>query len=97
MVDVDNGDYGEVGISLEPLSVLEALMNEKALTTVQPAANGIMTALQRIAENAFNYLSSYAKPAMQYGQEQVVPLRVLQEWFSVAMRKAASDPNFCAK
>lgn len=93
-------DYGELGISIEPLSVLEPLVNEKALqvaTTTQSQATETKSILQRLAESAFNYLSSFAKPAVMYGNEQVVPIRCLEEWFNSTLRKANADPQFAFK
>jgi len=95
-------DYGEIGISIEPMPVLETLMSEKAMAVVpassQPSAsNDTRGFLQKIAENAYNYLSSFSKPASEFGQEQVVPIRALQDWFNTAMRKIASDPQFSFK
>lgn len=98
--DNETEDYGELGISIEPLSVLEPLVNEKALqvaTTTQSQANETKSILQKLAENAFNYLSSFAKPAVMYGSEQVVPIKCLEEWFNSTLRKAVADPQFALK
>lgn len=97
MSNGDAEDYGELGISIEPLSVLEPLVREKAMQVqgyTQTQTVDAKSVLQRIAESAFNYLSSFAKPASLYGNEQVVPIRCLQDWFNSTMRKANADPQF---
>jgi hypothetical protein len=93
------GDYGEVGISIESLAVLESLQNEKALVVPAPAsAASTKSTVERLAENALNFLGSFAKPASAHGsQEPVVPLRSLQDWYNSMMRKAQADPHFLHK
>lgn len=99
MEDSSDGDYGEVGISIEPLAVLESLQNEKSLTLSTAApVDSAKSAVQRLAENALNFLGSFAKPAQAFGShEPVVPLRSLQDWYNNMMRKAQADPQFLQK
>lgn len=96
MVEGPSGDFGELGISIQPMAQLEALMAEKtmALSPYNPAIVDPRSSLQRLAESALNFLGSFANTAMAYGQEQVVPLRCLQDWYNTTLRKLASDPNY---
>lgn len=99
MEEESSGDYGEVGISIEPLAVLESLQNEKALTLAAPTSpDSAKSVVQRLAENALNFLGSFAKPAQAFGSiEPVVPLRSLQDWYNNMMRKVQADPQFLQK
>lgn len=86
-------DLGELGISLEPLAAIQALATERALVAADRLAPNT-SLVQRLAEHAFNFLSSFAKPAYQYGEEQAVPLKGLHDWYSAVLRKAENDPGW---
>ncbi len=90
-----NSDFGELGISIEPLSVLEGLVNEKALVVAErTTANG--NVVQRVAENAYNFLGSFAKPKGS-SSELFVPLKALEDWYNNSMKKANADPTWLTK
>lgn len=87
-------DYGEIGISIELLSVLQTLsqQNSNKLVPAQPSS---LMLVQRLAENLFNYLSSFAKPASAFVGgtfDPVIPSRALQDWYNNTLRKLQNDP-----
>ena len=95
-----------VGISIEPAvsitSQLEALKTTQAssLTALvlakgqqRPTPLSTKVLAQRIIQNAFNFLASFAGNTGQGGQE-VVPLKSFQDWWSKFERRIASDPTF---
>lgn len=95
--EAGNEDYGELGISIEPLAVLEGLVAEKSLIVADRSNNEARTIVQRLAENAFNYLSSFVRPAYSFGGEHVVPLKTLEDWYNNCIRKATIDPKWLTK
>jgi hypothetical protein len=51
---------------------------------------------QRIIENAFNYLASFAVLHPR-GQGEVVPLKAFRDWWAKFERKIDADPGFLEK
>lgn len=94
-------DYGEIGISIEPLTMLELLVSSKTADkaeSYQVSKNQqyLAVAIERLAENMFNYLSSFAKPASGYLElsEPVVPVKTLQDWYNNVTRRLSRDPTW---
>lgn len=88
----EDNDYGEIGISIESLSVL-VQQNSNKLVPAQPSS---VMLVQRLAENLFNYLSSFAKPASAFvggGFDPVIPSKALQDWYNNTLRKLQNDPQ----
>lgn len=74
-----------LGIALEPLSPAGAIASSSAKTLL----------VSRVAEHAFNFVSSFGKTAASFPADlQVVPIKALTEWFQMATRKAAADPRW---
>jgi hypothetical protein len=90
----------EIGISVEPISVLEQLLMEGAgrpqsLVPVSPSpSSNPVTIAQRVGENLFNFVTSFARCANELEPfTQVVPLKTVQEWFNNLVRKATTDSD----
>ena len=56
-----------------------------------------LTVAQRIGENLFNYIASFSRTATEVIQMEptveVVPVRAVQEWFNILVRRATTDPE----
>ena len=99
-----------LGISLEPavnlsraidstMSNPESLGSPRCLKDQSfPFSSSASTKLlaQRIIENAFNFLASFAGQAGPSGEEAVVPLKKFQEWWAKFERRVENDPDFLA-
>ncbi|KAI9732380.1 MAG: hypothetical protein M1834_001588 [Cirrosporium novae-zelandiae] len=86
-----------LGISVEPIgniaAQLDALQQEKSVNstalTTRPPSTKILA--QRIIQNAFNFLSSFAGGP---GGNEVVPLKSFQDWWAKFERRIDNDPGF---
>lgn len=51
---------------------------------------------RKVAENVFNYLMSFTRPSLGVAQLdptiEVVPIRVLQDWYASLLKRATTDP-----
>lgn len=89
----------QIGISIEPISVLEQLMMEhssQALVPLPPPtpATAPLAVAQRIGEHLFNYMASFGRAARELDPAcPAVPLRAIQDWFNALMRRASTDPE----
>lgn len=92
----------EIGISIEPNFIIEQLQMENSAKAIAPASLNVTSMntqflARGIGQNMFNYLVSYARPAMVVAQMEpdleVVPIKVLHEWFNGLQRRCASDPE----
>lgn len=93
----------ELGISLEPIALIEQLLMEqssaKALVPISPVPTipKPIAIAQRIGENMFNYIMSFARPALDFSQTEptilVVPMKTVQDWFNSLVRRATTDPE----
>ena len=99
-----------IGISVEPaqtvLSELAALESQNStastaliLNRSQQRSYQIPTKVmaQRIIQNAFNFLASFAGPAGLTGEEEVVSMKSFQDWWSKFQRRIENDPTFLEK
>jgi len=87
-----------VGISVEPLVVIEGLT--PAAQTEASNVSSFMEFSQKTLESLFNYCSSFAMaPADTHSRptEQFVPLSVLQQWYSNFERRLQQNPYFWRK
>ena len=98
-----------LGIAIEPaadltaqLETLKASQSQPSTTLVsaskkvyQPSSSPLSTKVlaQRIIQNAFNFLASFAGSTNMGGPE-VVPLKSFQDWWSKFERKIENDPGF---
>lgn len=90
-----------VGISVEPAAALQpqllALQQQQQLvlaskpsTTIAVSGSPVSTSVlaQRIAKNAFNFLSGFA------GGDEKVPLKSFENWWKKFQSRVESDPGF---
>lgn len=101
-MDLDQVTCIEIGISIEPILVLEQQMMENsaasssttALVLASSAPPKALTIAQRIGESMFNYITSFARPASAFEPSlSVVPVRTVQDWFNNLLKRATSDPE----
>lgn len=91
----------QIGISIEPLSVLDQLTASSTSTALIPVPashpDSAIAIAQRIGESVFNYVVSFARSATTVAQAepdlQVVPVRTVQDWFNNLVRRATVDPE----
>lgn len=91
----------QIGISIEPIAVLEQLMMEhssQALVPLPPpptaSAATPLAVAQRIGEHLFNYMASFGRAARELDPAcPAVPLRAVQDWFGALLRRASTDPE----
>ncbi|KAL9596755.1 MAG: hypothetical protein Q9219_005580 [cf. Caloplaca sp. 3 TL-2023] len=108
MSDVDgsspfaNGTASEqvtIGISIEPANAVETqLASSSALVIAnksaqQPSPVSTKVLAQRVIQNAFNFLASFAGQAT-VGGEEMVPLRSFRAWWEKFERRVENDPGF---
>ena len=95
-----------LGISIEPTRTLSQRLSTSVSDDISPDCNvaqrngpqplsTISTKMlaQRIIENAFNFLASFAGHVGSGGQE-VVPLKAFQDWWVKFERRIENDPAF---
>lgn len=95
-----------LGISIEPAATvaaqLETLKTSQSSSSTalvvsrsqqQPSPVSTKILAQRIIQNAFNFLASFAGSTGAGGQE-VIPLRSFQDWWSKFERRIENDPGF---
>ncbi|KAK4693396.1 protein Hikeshi, partial [Lecanoromycetidae sp. Uapishka_2] len=97
-----------VGVSIEPIAAisaqLEALKTSQSTALVaikgqqrHPTAPSTRVLAQRIIENAFNFLASFAGSTTGPGGQDMVPLRSFQDWWSKFERRIENEPGFLEK
>lgn len=83
----------KVGISIEPLDELAAIVAANSLVPASPTALKVPNTVQiaqKIGESLFNYISSFSRT---FDNVEIVPLKTVQEWFESFMRKLRTDPQ----
>lgn len=90
-----------LGISLEPIASIEAQLaqlksgaSSQALVRAAPSAQRTVSTkvlAQRIIQNAFNFLSSFATGA---GGNETVPLKAFHDWWNKFEKRIELDPSF---
>lgn len=101
-------DTMTVGISIEPATAIAAQLESLGVSDASPPSTAVVVRsgqherpsslstkvlAQRIIENAFNFLASFAGKTGVGGQE-VVPLKSFQDWWSKFERRVENDPGF---
>lgn len=101
-------DTVTIGISVEPATTIAAQLESLKVSDPSPPSTAIVVRsgqqerpsplstkilAQRIIENAFNFLASFAGMTGVGGQE-VVPLKSFQDWWSKFERRVENDPGF---
>jgi len=88
-----------VGISIEPIAVVEQQMAAQRSTALVPAnkSNPVTQAssvVPRLLENLYNYVMSFAGPSSDVrGTSASVPIKVFQDWYENVQRRLRLDPN----
>ena len=95
-----------VGISIEPAATISSQLEALKATQASSSTGTVATKgqqgsiplstkvlAQRIIQNAFNFLASFAGNTGPGGQE-VIPLKSFQDWWSKFERRIANDPTF---
>lgn len=93
-----------VGISLEPLSVVESMLEQQRVQQEQTKssnsgssgsgsaklqdADSIAVLANKIVTHAYNFLSSFTDSSGK------VPMRVFDDWWAKFKSRLASDPKF---
>jgi hypothetical protein len=96
-----------VGISIEPaaniatqLASLQSVTTHQGALVTEPASTALPLVkappstkilAQRIIQNAFNFLASFAEGK---GGNEVVPLKSIKEWWTKFERRIENDPSF---
>jgi hypothetical protein len=97
-----------LGISIEPLSAIEAQVSTLQSPTTPTMAVGkplppLTIVAQRIAKNLFNYMGSFASQNLPPGvvtlgqlrpDTTYVSLKAFEDWWSKFNHKVESDPGF---
>jgi hypothetical protein len=83
----------QVGISVEPLSILE----QQAALTAANATNSFIEFAQKMITSFLNYVSSFSVTQAQMTAnptENFVPLSTIQGWYETFERRLQQNPNF---
>lgn len=78
----------QIGVSIEPIS---------NIPETPPATTNHINFAQKMLENLFNYIASYAISQSQMvpnPTENYVPLSTLQTWYTNFERRMITNPNF---
>lgn len=71
----------QIGISVEPLANIEAMLTSAAATST--SADSMLEFPVKMLENFFNYAASFTQPqTMLNASESYVPLSTMQNWYS---------------
>ena len=79
-----------IGLSVEPLSSIDAIVPSAEAQVSN--LSSFVEYTQKMLENCFNYVASFAQPAPD-GQ-QYVPLSAVQNWYTTFQRRLEQNPNF---
>ena len=78
----------QIGISVEAMSEIN-----QQTPALEPSGEDFAAFVLKTAENAFNYVSSFAK-VVPGVSEQLVPLSSVQSWYQTYLRKLQLNPDF---
>ncbi|CAF1247832.1 unnamed protein product [Rotaria sordida] len=82
---------GLLGISVEPLTQLEQQIQPHDITPSTVASN--VEFVSKMLNNFVNYVTSFVQN-VPGTSEQIVPLSIIQTWYSNFQRRMAENPNF---
>ena len=85
----------QIGISIEPLQQLE--LQTPIPQSIPSNANSFIEFTNKMLENFFNYVASFATTVgqiMPNNTENVVPLSTVQQWYLNFQRRLEQNPNF---
>lgn len=85
----------QIGISVEPLQQLE--LQTPIPESTPSNANSFMEFTNKMLENFFNYIASFASPPTQMmlgSGENLIPLSKVQQWYINFQRRLEQNPNF---
>jgi hypothetical protein len=77
---IDNTYQGQLGISIEPIDLVMQQVHENSLQVTLQSDKPDPT-LFKVIEHFYNYLSSFST------DNQLIPIKVVHEWYKVAERK----------
>ncbi|XP_024939285.1 protein OPI10 homolog isoform X2 [Cephus cinctus] len=83
----------QIGVSVEPLSVIEQQVSVITLTTT----NSFLEFSQKMLTNFLNFVSSFSVTQQQMTPnptENFVPLSTVQTWYETFQRRLQQNPNF---
>lgn len=95
----DDNVVAQIGISIEPLNVVEAQSTQNSIaltvpTTTDANQKGSAKEMQdfslKMCENLFNYLRSFSSQA----NGDMIPASALNKWYENFLRKIKNDPLF---
>ena len=82
---------GLLGISVEPLAQLEQQVQPQDITPSTVASN--VEFVSKMLNNFVNYVTSFVQ-TVPGTSTQIVPLNVIQTWYSNFERRISENPNF---
>lgn len=83
----------QIGVSVEPLAVIE----QQAATVAATTANSFLEFVQKMLTSFVNYVTSFSVTQAQMTPnptENFVPLSTLQGWYETFERRLQQNPNF---
>ncbi|XP_015122223.1 protein OPI10 homolog isoform X2 [Diachasma alloeum] len=87
----------QIGISIEPLNVIESQANAIANAVADVTRNSSMEFAQKMLTSFLNYISSFSVTQSQMTPnptENFVPLSSVQGWYEKFERRLQQNPNF---
>ncbi|XP_063988155.1 protein OPI10 homolog isoform X1 [Diachasmimorpha longicaudata] len=87
----------QIGISIEPLNVIESQANALVNATVNATTNSSIEFAQKMLTSFVNYISSFSVTQSQMTPnptENFVPLSSVQGWYEKFERRLQQNPNF---
>eukprot|EP01135_Chromosphaera_perkinsii_P010199 Nk52_evm65s2039 gene=Nk52_evmTU65s2039 len=92
---VTGPSVAQIGISVEPLEVIEQMVISKGGTPSSVVSVGSVAAMSgKLMTNLYDYLASFAKAGVSFGNAPCVPLAVVDKWRDLLAKKVERDPNF---
>jgi hypothetical protein len=82
---------GLLGISVEPLGQLEQQVQPNDITPTTVASN--VEFVSKMLNNFVNYVTSFVQ-TIPGSSEQIVPLSIIQTWYTNFQRRITENPNF---
>lgn len=90
----------QIGISIEPKLTVAQMTPDSSINETDSGTKFEQFAT-KMAENLFNYCSSFSNPIAYYSQnfganlnEQLVPLNRINDWYARFLRTFKQNPNF---
>ena len=100
MTTMDLSGVAQLGLSIEPMQSVIAQLEAAGLwkspemgALVKPGADCVqgVSVAQRILENFYNYVTSFAMSLPSSDGNQFIPVKTLEEWYRNIQRKLKND------